>query len=86
MPFVLWLHIQKWEKPKNSTLRLFLVTGQPEASATTGNPREGQPLTPNLCGHKEKKREIQRGVPPLKKKREILKGLLLVCFTDGETR
>lgn len=71
MPFVLSLRIQDWEKPNNSTLNpRFQPPQEPQ--------REEQPLTPNLCGHKEKKREIRRGVPPLKKKREILKGLLLM--------
>lgn len=34
MPFALWLHFQTWEKPNHSSLRLFLVTGQPKASET----------------------------------------------------
>lgn len=74
------------KNPTTQPWGCFWLQGNPRLQPPHEPQREGQPLTPNLCGHQEKKREIQRGLPPLKKKREFLKGLLLVCFTDGEAR
>ncbi|RMC18334.1 hypothetical protein DUI87_04219 [Hirundo rustica rustica] len=50
------------------------------------NPKGRDNFDPKLVWAQGKEKgNPERSTPP-KKKREFLKGLLLVCFTDGETR